>query len=329
VYRLSLPSLASTLLAAALLTVPASAQPGDPRAMAVAHALHEQASAALDAKDYASACPKLEQVVKLVPTGLGAQLSLAECYEGQGRLATAWATYLIVEAAAAQGHQPEREQKARTRAEALKPRLSHLTIAVSDLAREASGIEVRCDGRVVPPAEWGVTFPVDPGAHVVAATARGKQRWERDVEVKTGGPAVTVTLDALADIGGPVAGAPPGHLPLPPVPPEERSFWSARHRAGVGVGAAGVVVLAVGAGVGLHAISTKSDSDAHCNAQNRCDATGVDLRASSLRAGDWSTGLFIGGGVALATGVVLLAVPEARSLDVALGPRGLTLHGTW
>ncbi len=331
-HRFSPSCVAAVLVAAALAAVtarPARAQSPDARAMAVAQTLHEQAVVALDAKDYATACPKLEQVVRLLPAGLGAQLSLAECSEGQGRLATAWATYLLVEAAAAQTHHADRQQAAHAHAAALKPRLSRLTIAVSEVAREAMGIEVRCDGRVVPPGEWGVPLPVDGGAHVIVATARGKQRWERDVDVRAEGASVTVSLDALADAVGP-AGSGLGPVAPPPVgAPAGASAWSVPRVAGIAVGAAGVVALGVGVGFGLHAISTKSASDAHCNAADRCDAMGIDLRASSLSAGNWSTAMFLVGAAAVAGGVVLFVTAPPGPARVAVGPRGLALHGAW
>src|SRR5262245_25783154 len=58
-----------------------------------AEALYDAATKAMDGNDYAAACPKLEEVVRLVPHGVGARLTLARCYEGAGRLASAHASY--------------------------------------------------------------------------------------------------------------------------------------------------------------------------------------------------------------------------------------------
>lgn len=40
-------------------------------------------------------------MTRLVPEGLGAKLTLAECYESQGKLASAWTQYTVVESMAA------------------------------------------------------------------------------------------------------------------------------------------------------------------------------------------------------------------------------------
>ncbi len=109
---------ASLVSASALRASSAFAQPIDARTMATAQALHDQGLKALDAKDYATACPKLEEVVRLVPDGLGARLSLAECYEGADRLASAWTVYLFVESAAARTHQTSGPRPAGPRARA-------------------------------------------------------------------------------------------------------------------------------------------------------------------------------------------------------------------
>jgi hypothetical protein len=51
---------------------------------------------------------------------------------------------------------------------ALERRLPRLTITVTADAQAASGLEVRRDGMLVGPAQWGQAIPVDPGSHTVA-----------------------------------------------------------------------------------------------------------------------------------------------------------------
>ena len=63
-------------LLAALTPLSAAAQEVDSETLAAAQALHGEAIAALDAKDFATACPKLERVVQMIPQGL----------QGAGRL---------------------------------------------------------------------------------------------------------------------------------------------------------------------------------------------------------------------------------------------------
>lgn len=198
----------STLLLAALLASPeARAQTGNPADVARAQALFDQAVEEMKRRDYPSACPKLEEVVRLAPDGVGARIQLGECYEGSGRLASAWATYTRAEGVAAQTKNEERRAQAAEHAARIKPRLATLTITVSELARGVTGIEVKSDGAAVGQAEWGVAVPVDKGKRVISATAPGRQRWERTVEITSDGAATTVTVDMLlADITSQPAG---------------------------------------------------------------------------------------------------------------------------
>jgi hypothetical protein len=85
-----------------------------------------------------------------------------------GRLASAWAAYLVAENAARSAGQADRARAAADRARAaadraaaLKPRLSTLVIAVPEALRGVAGLEVKRDGAVVTQAQWGVAVPVD------------------------------------------------------------------------------------------------------------------------------------------------------------------------
>src|SRR5262245_53849434 len=68
-------------------------QPADPKKASAGRALYEQALSDMDAHNYAIACRKLEEVIGMAPEALGAKITLAECYEAEGRLASAWAQY--------------------------------------------------------------------------------------------------------------------------------------------------------------------------------------------------------------------------------------------
>ena len=321
---------ASLVFASALRASSAFAQPIDARTMATAQALHDQGLKALDAKDYATACPKLEEVVRLVPDGLGARLSLAECYEGADRLASAWTVYSFVESAAARAHQIEREKKAHARVEAIKPRLAYLTLTVPASVRALPDLEIRGDGVVMGRAQWDVALPVDTGPHVFSATARGVAPWEKGVRLPDDGAHVTLFFD------DPPAPAKPIEIVAPPArevaksePPVSRTMRT----AGLVVGAIGLVGIGVGSGAGIRAITARNASGDHCRADDSCDAAGLDLRAQSLTAGTWSTAMFVVGGVALAAGVTLVVIapssPSSPVVKAALGPGSLSLGGTF
>lgn len=321
---ISFLSAAALLLASTLCSSRGLAQPTDSRALGAAQTLHEQAVKALEAKDYATACPKLEEVIRLVPDGLGARLSLAECYEGADRLASAWTTYLLVENAAAQANQIERQKKAHDRAVALQPRLARLTLVVPASVRSLHDLEVRGDGVVMGSAQWEVALPVDKGVHVFTATARGEAPWEKGVSVPADGVAITAFIE------DPPAAKP---IALDPGATSTGAPSPAMRTAGLVVGAVGLLGLGVGSGAGIRAITAKSASGDHCHADDRCDATGLDLRAQSLTAGTWSTAMFAVGGVALAAGVTLVVLapsaPRSPVVKAAIGPGTVGLVGSF
>lgn len=89
--------------------------PGDAASITAVQALYDVATKAMDVKDYASAGPKLEEAVRLVPSGVGARLTLGECDEAVGKLARAYASFELAESMAAGAKQGERQEKAHDR----------------------------------------------------------------------------------------------------------------------------------------------------------------------------------------------------------------------
>ena len=302
--------------------------PGDAASITAAQALYEAATRAMDAKDYASACPKLEEAVRLVPSGVGARLTLGECYEAAGKLASAYASFGLAETMAAAAKQGERQEKAHNRAKALKPRLATLTIAVADDVRAESGLEVRRDGVLAGAAQWGIASPVDRGTHVVVAAAPGKSKWVKTVEVKTDGAALMVTVDALF----PVASA-------EQLPAKEEdaaaSLWGPQRLASLAVGGAGLVALGAGSYFGvLASAKQKQSNDGLCDG-NQCDQAGLDLRTDAIHAANATTALLVVGGAAVTVGVVLfVTAPGSKSqattaLRIGVGPRGIVMGSAW
>lgn len=185
---------------------------GNPQRAAAAMALYDQAIAAIDAGDYETACPKIEEALKLEPSAIGARVTLGECYEGAGRLASAWAAFVQAEQAAEQAGQTARQMKAHERAEALRPRLAQLRIVVSEAARAQPGLKILRDGTPIGPEQWNVPIPVDKGSHVIVVQARGKQKIVRPFEVDSNETVLNIPM--LRD-------AP--DAPAPEVPKPDRS----------------------------------------------------------------------------------------------------------
>lgn len=313
----------------------ARAEPQGSERDAAAQALYTEATGAMDRGDYAAACPKLEEVVRLAPEGIGAKLTLASCYEQAGRLATAWSMFTLAEAAAKLAGQDERRKKASARAQALLPKLSRLTIQVSDAARSLPGLQIQRDGVLIDAEQWGSAAPVDKGEHLIQASAPGKQRWGVQVHVESDGTASVVAIPLLPDEPPQKATMTrPPTVPKEPsrTPPKEPSRpW--RKTAGFVVGAAGLASVGIGAFFGGRAIQKKNESDAsHCLPGNLCDAEGVLLRDEGLTAATASTALFVAGGILVAGGAILVfTAPSVAngSVTVSLSPRSVELRASF
>jgi hypothetical protein len=299
-----------------------------PSDLQIAQALYDEAAKDLAAKDYVAACQKLEEAARLTPAAVGVRLTLGSCYEAQGRFASASAAYELAEAAAARAHQADRQRLAHEKVAALEPRLARLRIVVSDEVRALAGLEIRRAGSLVGPAQWGLRLPADKGEHVVVVTTGDGRRWEARAAIEAEGSDVDLRVEL-----------PP---PPPPVEPPRAALvpraapLHPRRIAGIAVGAAGLGAVLAGAALGVVALVDKNQSNGAggCDPTSHCTGQGADLRWASLRAGDWSTAMFVGGGVALAGGIVLFATAPASAAPpvtarLVVGPRGLGIAGAF
>lgn len=306
--------------AAGTFAAPARAQQRDP---AAAQALFDEARTLMKSKRFDEACPKLAESQRLDP-GIGTQFRLADCYEQQGKIASAWVGFLDVASVAAAAGQADRDKAARARAAQLEPRLSKLTIIVPQPNR-APGLEIKRDGVAVGEAQWGSAVPVDPGDHRIVINAPGKRELTGSVAVREGAPATfnVPPLEAAPEASSGVAAVavaapgaeatPPPTAPPAPEPKDAPPPSSGSSGPGVLVitlGAVGVVGLAVGTTFGLMASSKYDESKNHCRAsdENLCDTQGVDLRDKAFTFGNVATVGFIVGGVALASAATLWIV---------------------
>lgn len=245
------------------------------------------------------ACPKLRASHDLDP-GYGVLWNLADCLSKQGKTASAWAAFREAADMARRAGQPERVEKAERRATELDGALTKLRITVTS---EAPGLTIRRDGLAVDRATWGSALPVDPGRHVIEATAPGKKAWKMDVEAKGPGEVVAVPIPALEDAPAPPSGPIKANAPAPI---EEDKGASARRTIGLVVGGAGLAALAAGGVLGGLASSKWSEAqESHCRTDTLCDAEGVSLAGDAKTFAGASTGLFIGGGALAAGGLIL------------------------
>jgi hypothetical protein len=252
---------------------PAEAQHTSPADVAAAQALFEQGRALMARERPEDACPKFEESQRLDPA-LGTEFNLASCYEKLGKLASAYALFTEVAATARSTGQQQREEVARQRAEAVKPRLTKLMIVAP--AGSAGKLRVERDGTEIGEAQWGFPVPVDPGPHRVRAFGDGVGEWSIAIDIPSDGGVHQVEIPgAERDSGSPNLA--------------NRTWVLAS--AGVGV-----VGLATGSYFALRAVSQKNAADAAGCHGNECPTRdGVDLRASAHRAGDLATvGMSIG-----------------------------------
>ncbi len=294
-----------------LFSTSATAQPSDASRTAAGQALYDEGTLALEASDYPRACPKFEEAARLVPEGVGVKLTLADCYERWGKLASAWTSYKTAEAQSARTDQEDRRAKAEAKMKALEPRLAKVTIDVAPAVRELAGLSISRDGVPVGESLWGVAVPVDSGRIKIVATADGRSI-ERAVEI-VDGRAEVVTI---ADLGA----APPAQAGSTTaatdvsVPPAESgsSGLSGGTVAGITVGSIGLALTAVGVGFGVVAMQEAGSADETCP-EDACasqDALDQDAKAHDFSIVGW---VGIGVGIAATTaGIVMIALPSAE-----------------
>lgn len=298
---------------------------GDPKRTATAQSLFEQARVEMQAGDYRSACPRLEEVVRLEPSGAGAKLKLAECYEGAGRLASAYAMYTLAEASARAAQQPDRERWAAGRGAALKPRLSTVVIVLEESTAKLPGLTVERDGVEVGSGQWGSKIPVDGGEVVVVARAPGHMAFRAVLSVKAEADAqeVTVALEpepvpmpteavAPAAPAAPSAPSAPIDRVVPPPPVAARSSVPAWVWITGGMGLASGLA---GIGFRIDGAVVEGEQAEVCGPRRDACPASYDVDGTNTRKQrDFALFVGLGASGALATGAALigLAVGLAR-----------------
>lgn len=307
------------------------AHAADPADVAAAEALFLEGRDSMAEGRYDEACPKFAESQRLDP-GAGTALNLAECYEKQGRRATAWGTWLEAANLARQAGQADREEYARSRAKSAEAQLHRLVVAVPEESR-VEGLRVTRSGVEVRPGAWGTALPVDPGEYEIEATAPGKVPFRTLVSIDAGPGDSEVVIPALEDEGTP----PPAASQKPAVasaPFHETSDpSSARRTGGIIVTSVGVAGVLLGGLSGLRAIGLNDQSKGHCRTDNLCSQEGVDLREEARAAGNAATFLVGIGSVVAVTGAILWLTapsdgPQVGAVTTADGAK-LLLRGSF
>ena len=329
--RISLRGRASaSLVCAYVLFTPVGlrAQTADAQSAAAASALYDEATRDLDAKRYEVACPKLEKVTRQLPDALGAKLTLAKCYEGLGKLASASSQYSIVETLASRAGQNERASKAALKVKALKPKLAMLTLEVAQAVRSIPNVTIARDGVPLDEGEWSAPIPVDNGEHAIVVTAPGYKSWTGVVRIEKDGSRSTLAVQApekeaakvVTDLSvlAPKTALKPTSTPAQ-APATPRSWQRPAAFVGMGLGALGIGAGAILGGLAV-ASANASREGGHCDENNRCDATGAAAWDQAVAFGNASTAAFVAGGVFAAGGVALwLTAPSSGAKEEKAG----------
>jgi serine/threonine-protein kinase len=306
-------------LAIALTLTPAASRADDTtqaEQKAAAQVLFEEGRALVEQSRFDEACPKLAESQRLDP-GIGTMLWLGDCYENTHRSASAWVTFKEAAAAAAARHD-DRERVARERAAQLESKLTRLTISVE---AEQEHLEVRRDGIPLGSAEWGVSIPVDPGAHTVSAEAPGRRKWSATVELPPGPEATEVTIPTLPPEHEPMVDA-TGARRTPTARTRSNDTGNGMRIAGASIGSAGLVAVAAGVFFALRAKTAYDDSNGskHCLPDNECDPTGLKDRNDAFSMATAATIAIGAGAVAVVGGAVLFFAAPHRDASVAIAP---------
>lgn len=304
---------------------------------AQAETLFREGKRLLEAQDFMNACAKLAESYRLEPA-TGALLALAVCHEGQGRTATAWVEYGEVAARSHREGRPDREAAAREKLAALEAILSTLIISPSPQAERIGWLRIQRDGLDLAPAAWGVAIPVDPGTHVVDASAPGRKPLRLSVAIGTQPERKTIIIPDL-EVLPPVVQPPPEPLWMGPAAPATpavqqpsglityRRSTASRVLIGLAVPAliAGATALAIGGYYGERALTKKKEYDKDPNCTYSCTAL---IEANT--AGDHATRWVVSGSIAAAIGVVLLIVaPAAKPVQVSVETSSRSQVDSW
>lgn len=297
-YRVFLPLV---VLALGVARAPAAAADGTGTDPAAAAALFQEGRDAAKRGDYAAACPKLADSYRLDPAP-GTLLNLADCNEHLGKLASAW--QLFQQAAEHLTPTDSRMPVAKQRIAALETRLPRLTVALSPSA--PPGTRVTRDAVELGGGSLNTALPVDPGEHVVVATA--PDRADRRYTIKVGqGQTERIEVEP----GDPVVRAPAlkDKERDPDASPSLRPTGLGTVRTvGIVVGGVGIVGLGVAIGTGLMLPGKQSIIDAHCGPDNLCDKSGYDAAQAGKTLAAVNTVMWFVGGISTGIGAALIIV---------------------
>lgn len=294
----------------------------------------------------APACSAFEASNRAEPRA-GTLIRLGDCRAQNHQLASAWSAY---KDALTRVRDPEKRAYAAARAEALEPRISHLTVSVPAESR-IHGLTITRDGTPLDPLLWNHELSVDGGDYVIAAHAAGREQWHTTAHVAVEGARITIDVPRLKELRAPasppaaVAAAPaavaeppaavaaaPAPTAEPPVavaePPDgdelpPTSRFPVRRKVAIGVAGASVAALITGAVLGVSARGRQDDAFRQCSASapscaNAHQANAL-LTTSHSRALEANVAFGIAAAAAIGAGVLWLTGAPDHTTSTHLG----------
>ena len=306
-----------------------TAQAQTPADRADAEALASAAEALAAQGYYGAACAKYDASATLDPSARRF-MTLADCHERAGMTARAWMSFRDAQDWAKARGDKALAATAAENAQRLEATLARIEIVVPP-DHDVEGLEIRRDGALLSDAVRGVPVPVDPGSHVISASAPGRRAWSATIGVSSGKATVSVTIPVLEGAMGselppnPYFSAParsddgsaprsrnrtPLRLSLPPSAdtPFDPYRGDTQRTVGWVLGGTGLAALAAGTILVLH-VSAKGDSIIRACNTGMCPRDQLDTARSQADAADM---FFLGGIASLAAGAVVYFTAPSR-----------------
>jgi hypothetical protein len=324
-----------------LLALPSSVGAQTAGDTATARALFEEATKALDAGDWAGACPKFDASFAAKAT-VSTLLNIAKCHDHAGKLTLAADDYqralTLNQDTLGKTRKKELEEYATDALRRLRERIPKLRLVANDAP---AGLEVKRDGVAVAPTALGIALPVDPGPHAIVASAPGRKTQTYEIVVaEKAEQEITIVLVAEAAppppaptpaTPGPMAAQPPSPPPPSPSPKRVPAWAWATGTIGLALGgvAIGFAIDGSQANCGGPCFSTKF-TQGDVDALNR--RRHLDLGLGLALGGTGAVGIALGAwGIGSARGNE--ASPRARETEILVATwiaserAGLALRG--
>ncbi len=317
-------SLALCVLLVALVSATSSAF-AQTTTQQMADALFREAIALAKQEQFDEAIVKFKASYALDPAP-GTLQGLAMAEERAGKLVAAFTHYQELLDLARKSQDAHRQEAARVRIEAIMGQISRVSITAT--APLPANAELTLDSQPLPHAVLGTPLPVDPGTHVVGASAPDARSFSKTVNVQVGQAAnVVVVLEHEPDARTPLATQAPSYASHS----HARTLRISSY-ASAGVGALG---LLGGLYFWMASGSTYSDLETSCPG-HQCPQSMRSRVDDGKSQESWARAGFIVGTLGVATGAVLFVLANraekkaiSPSATVGFGPTSIHLAGAF